>query len=382
MSRKGNPAPDGGHRPGPGKYRVTAVATAGAIVLGAAFVVCLLAYKPLVLSMATEAFVRQQAPAARHFPDGLNVVLIGTGSPLADMERIGACIAVVAGPHTFVVDAGEGAGRNLALANIGPGKPDAVLLTHYHSDHIASLGEIMLGHWSRNASIEPLQVIGPPGVETVVRGFNAAYSLDDAYRIAHHGAKTMPPSGAGGVARTVELGPESDASAVVFDKDGLRITMFRVDHGPVKPAVGYRFDYGGRSVAFSGDTTYAPSIARNAAAVDILFNEALSAPMVALMSRYAADESTAKIAHDIPGYHSTVEQAARMASEAHAGSLVLYHIIPPLRTRALRPVFLGDAGRYYRRQITIGEDGMMFTLPPQSKTVRQGRRFARKRGLV
>jgi len=173
----------------------------------------------------------------------------------------------------------------------------------------------------------------------------------------------------------VALGPESDAQAVVYDEDGLRITMFRVDHGPVKPAVGYRFDYRGRSVAISGDTAYTESIVKNAGGVDILFNEALSGPLVSVIEDYAANPSTAKIAHDIPDYHSSPEDAARMAAGAGAGMLALYHIIPPTASPLLYPVFLGDAGRFYHRQISLGADGMMFSLAPDSKRVRQTRRF-------
>ena len=346
-----------------------------AAIVATASCVAAFAWKPSVMALMTALYRHNQTPAARAFPEGLNVVLIGTGSPMGDKARASASILVVAGDHTFVVDAGEGANRNLQLARIAPGKPDALLLTHFHSDHIASLGDIALGHWSSNASAEPLVVIGPPGVETVVSGSNEAYSLDDGYRTVHHGAAWMPPSGAGAVARTIELGPESDASAVVLDADGLKVTMFRVDHGPVKPAVGYRFDYRGRSVALSGDTMYTESLIEHAAGVDILFNEALSDPMVSVIQNYAANPSTAKIAHDIPGYHSTPEDAARMAAAAGARSLVLYHIIPPISSPLLYPVFFGDAGKRFSRQISLGNDGMMFTLPPDSKSIRQGRRF-------
>ena len=345
-----------------------------AAVAAAAFAAAF-AWKPAVMALMTHEYSRNQTPSARAFPEGLNVVLIGTGSPMGEKTRVAACILVVAGNYTFIVDAGEGANRNIQLARIAPGKPDALLLTHFHSDHIASLGDIALGHWSSNASAEPLLVIGPPGVETVVSGFNEAYSLDDGYRTAHHGARWMPPSGAGAVARTIELGPESDASSIVFDEGGLKITMFRVDHGPVKPAVGYRFDYRGRSIALSGDTKYTESIVEHAAGVDILINEALSDPMVSVIQHYAANPSTAKIAHDIPSYHSSPEDAARMAAAAGARSLVLYHIIPPLSSPLLYPVFFGDAGKYYAHQISLGSDGMMFTLPPNSKAIRQGRRF-------
>lgn len=93
----------------------------------------------------------------------------------------GDCIAVVAGKRAFTVDAGEGSNRDIQLSQI-PSKPDALLLTHFHSDHIASLGDIALGHWGRNASTETLLVIGPPFVKSVVRGFREAFGLDDSYR--------------------------------------------------------------------------------------------------------------------------------------------------------------------------------------------------------
>ena len=332
------------------------------------------AWKPAIMAVMTAQYRKNQEPAARAFPEGLNVVLIGTGSPMGDISREGPCIAVVAGDSTFIVDAGEGSNRNIQLSKI-PSKPDALLLTHFHSDHIASLGDIALGHWARDKSAEPLLVIGPPGVDRVVKGFNEAYAHDASYRVQHHSAEWMPPSGAGSVARTVELGPENDASTVIYEVDGLKITMFRVDHGVVKPAVGYRFDYRGRSVAVSGDTMYTESIVRNAAGVDILFCEALSVPFVSVIESYASNPSTAKIAHDIPDYHSSPEDAAKMASGADAGMLALYHIIPPTASSLMFPSFLGDAGKYFHRQITIGADGMMFNLKPDSNTVRQSRRF-------
>jgi ribonuclease Z len=350
-----------------------------AVVIVAAVVIAMgiaaaFGWSPAIMAIMTAEFRKNQEPATRAFPEGLNVVLIGTGSPMGDISREGACIAVVAGGHTFIVDAGEGSNRNIQLAKI-PSKLDALLLTHFHSDHIASLGDIALGNWNRNKSTEPLLVIGPPGVDRVVSGFNEAYALDDGYRVQHHGAEWMPPRGAGSVARTVELGPESDASTVIFEADGLKVTMFRVDHGVVKPAVGYRFDYRGRSVAVSGDTMYTESIIRNAAGVNILFCEALSVPFVSVIERYANNPSTAKVAHDIPDYHSSPEDAAKIASGADAGMLALYHIIPPTASSIMFPSFLGDSGKYYHRQITIGADGMMFNLKPDSKNVRQSRRF-------
>ena len=287
--------------------------TMTACVLVAAGCFAAFAWKPLVMAVMTAEYRAAQDPSARTFPGDLNVVLVGTGAPMGDISREGACIAVIAGTRTFIVDAGEGSNRNLQLAKI-PSKPDALLLTHFHSDHIASLGDIALGHWGRAKSTEPLLIIGPPGVDTVVKGFNEAYSLDDGYRVAHHGADWMPPSGAGSVARTVELGPESDASTVVLDVDGVKVTMFRVDHDPVKPAVGYRFDYRGRSVAVSGDTAYTESIVRNAAGVDILFNEARrrACSSSTTSSFRPAAHSSSRSSSGTPGRPSTVRSPSAM----------------------------------------------------------------------
>jgi len=84
--------------------------------------------------------------------------------------------------------------------------------------------------------------------------FNQAYSLDKVYRVAHHGEATLPPSGNGGVARPFMIVQDSDVSQVILQEDGVTVTTFAVNHTPVFPAVGYRFDYKGRSIVISGDT--------------------------------------------------------------------------------------------------------------------------------
>jgi ribonuclease Z len=205
------------------------------------------------------------------------------------------------------------------------GKIEAILLTHFHSYHIPDLGELELQRWAGNSNSSPVDVIGPAGVETVVAGFNLACSLDDKYRVAPHGTEAMPPTGAGGVARAFSLSDGSDASVVVVDHDGVKITAFKVDHLPVEPAVGYRFDYKGRALVISGDTVYSDSLVRHAQGANVLLCEALNAPMVATInanSGMSASPSTKKITNDIPSYHSTPEDAAKMAALAGVRHLV------------------------------------------------------------
>ncbi|MFA5851263.1 MAG: MBL fold metallo-hydrolase [Spirochaetales bacterium] len=337
-----------------------------AILLGVLF------RKPL--SKALFGAVARSTMAKRNvrFDDGLYVGLCGTGSPMPDKNRAGPCIAVLAGKHFYIVDAGSGSTRNIRLMNFPIGKAEAILLTHFHSDHIADLGEMELQRWAGGSNSSPVEVIGPSGVETVVEGFNLAFKLDDGYRVAHHGPRTMPPQGAGGIAKPFELSDAPDASVVVLDADGVKITAFKVDHRPVAPAVGYRFDYKGRSIVISGDTVYSDSLIEHAKGADVLVCEALNASMVEAINENAAataSPSTKKITHDIPSYHSTPEDAAKMANAAGVGQLVLYHIIPPLPSSLVKNLFLSDAKRYYTKKITMSEDGMLVSLPPNSKDV-------------
>ena len=107
-------------------------------------------------------------------PDGLLVGLCGAGSPFPDDRRAGPCTTVVAGKRLFVVDAGSGSSRNIGKLGFVQGRIEAVLLTHFHSDHIDGLGELMMRRWVSTGNTAPVPICGPPGVEQVVAGFRLA----------------------------------------------------------------------------------------------------------------------------------------------------------------------------------------------------------------
>lgn len=323
--------------------------------------------------LARVAAERAGRDATAGLPDGLHVIVCGSGSPLPDPTRAGPCTMVIAGRHIFVVDAGEGGARNLALMGLPTGRVERLFLTHFHSDHIDGMGPMLLLRWSGRPSTRPLPVAGPPGVERVVAGFNAAYALDNGYRTAHHGAAIMPPGGAGAVAApfAIAAGP-----LVVLDGDGVRVTAFPVDHGPVQPAVGYRFDYKGRSVVISGDTAPSASLVAAARGADLLVHEALQPRLVAKLTGALAAKgiaNTAQITRDIVNYHSSPEQAAEAARAAGAKRLLLNHVVPPMPFRFAYPAFLGDAADHFGGPITIAEDGMILTLPASVADITTGR---------
>ena len=304
--------------------------------------------------------------------EGLHVLMCGTGTPLPDPNRAGPCTIVLAGDEMVMIDAGSAGIRVAQLMGVQLAELDAILLTHLHSDHIDGLGESLLQAWVGGTRSEPIPVLGPTGTDEVVAGFNAAYAIDHGYRVAHHGEGVVPADGAGGTGREFET-PTVGAERVVYSSGGLEVTAFKVEHDPVHDAVGYRFDYRGRSVVISGDTDYAPEIARVARGADLLIHEALQPKMVEVM-RDAAERSgrptIAKIMDDILDYHASPEEAARAANDAGVGMLVFHHTIPPIPSPRLNPLFLGGAPGLYDGTITVAVDGMAFTLPLDGGPIR------------
>lgn len=342
-----------------------------------------LAFLALVVFAALAVFIGLRIPAVQdklfelalsrltgssdaHFDDGaLRVLFCGTSSPLPHPSRAKTCVGVYAGKKFWVVDTGPSSWNSAALARIDASKIGGVLITHFHSDHIGDLGEWNLQSWVAGRP-GPLAVYGGPGVERVVAGFNEAYALDTGYRVAHHGADFLQPEAEKMVAHPVEPG-------VILDQDGLRITAFAVPHKPVVPAYGYRFDYRGRSVVISGDTTESKDLVAASHDADVLVHEELTPAMIAKIGEITAANGrprAAKIMADIPGYHTDPVIAAREANEANVGLLVFYHLLPPPQTGWMEQMLMRGVDAVRSKGWIVADDGTLVELPPESKEIK------------
>lgn len=338
-----------------------------AAVLVVIFLVLFWAFRERIAMSLFSRTIHDQVTAdiVIDLPDGLHAASCGSGTPLPDLTQAGGCLAIIAGKHLFVIDIGDGAPKTLSKMGLRPSRIEAVFLTHFHSDHIAGLGSIALQRNLGNSINTPLPLYGGPGVERVASGFNEAFALDHAYRIAHHKTLSVPT-----VALQLEPHPFTEPGEgvleTVYAKNEVLIRAFLVPHGPVRPAIGYRVDYKGRSIVVSGDTKSSTNLIAAAGDADLLVHEALNPEMVAIIeneARAAGQETLATVMHDIPSYHSTPVEAADAARQAGVKQLAFTHMIPPLPTKLLEGVFLAGVAKHYSGPVQILHDGDVILLP-------------------
>lgn len=294
--------------------------------------------------------------------DGMRVIVCGSASPLGrDPERAEACIAVVTAEHFFLFDAGARSPLRMAQARLPMARINGVFLTHFHSDHIAALPDVNLASWVQGRPAA-LDVYGPPGVQSVVDGFNAAYGLDRGYRTAHHGAARLPPER--GPMRAQPFNP----GEVVWQDDLITVTSFAVEHPPIEPAVGYRVDYRGRSVVISGDTNAADGLFAAAKDADLLLHDALSRTLLDPMIEAATDLGlpASEIMTDVIEYHADVTSLPARAAEAGIKRLALYHLVPAPPNALVERMFL----RGLPDDVILTRDLHTFDLPAESSEIR------------
>ena len=317
--------------------------------------------------------------------NSLHILLCGTGSPMPDPTRANACTAVMAGGHIVIIDAGPNAWSRIVAAKLPAGKINTVLLTHLHSDHMGGLGELAVQSWIGGRDV-PLEITGPArpavadpnaeghgsGTAELVAGLSAAYDADEGYRISHHGTDYLPLGGTKLIAHEIPT-PARDVLVPVFDKDGLKISAFLVDHHPVEPSYGYKVEYEGRVAIISGDTKKTESVERFSKGADLLVHEALNHDMLNLIGAALTEtggKRFAKMVHDTIGYHTSPVEAAEIARDANVPLLVLTHIVPPLPNALARHIFMrGVSEARGQGETILGDDGLLISLPGNSKKI-------------
>lgn len=288
----------------------------------------------LLCTSAANLFAQSPPPDQNE----IRVTLLGTaGGPPVRVGVAGISTLVEAGGDRFLFDAGRGVMQRLVQAGRPMAGVSKLFLTHLHSDHVVDIPDLLLTPWSTSARGVPLEVWGPEGTRDMMTHLERAFAFDIHMRrdVDEH----TPAAGIQVVARDIQEG-------TVYQGNGVTIRAFLVDHGPIKPAYGYRVDFRGHSVCLSGDTRPSTSLVEACRKVDVLIHEATDDEALRRMI------PNRQLVEAIIAHHTTPEQAADVFRRV-APRLAVFSHVPP-----------GDAivtrtRRTYTGRVEQGEDLMV-----------------------
>jgi len=242
----------------------------------------------------------------------MRVVLVGTGGPEINPVRFGYSTLIEAGGQRLLFDAGRGVVQRLYESRVNPREITQIFLTHLHNDHIEGLPTLWITPWFLLARDKSLEIWGPPGTKKMVKGMREMFS-DVEKRGGVNGFNKI---------EYMDTKVTEIKAGSVYEKDGLKVSAFNVSHGDGDPAVGYKIEYGDRSVVLSGDTVYSPNVVAAAKGADLLVHNVVGFSD-AWVARPGAEKHRAAVASKL----ASPEQVARAFSESKPRLAVISHIV-------------------------------------------------------
>lgn len=275
------------------------------------------------------------------------VTLTGTGVPHPSAGRAGAGVLVSCGEVHLQFDAGRGTVLRLADAGLSPADLTAQFVTHFHSDHVIDLADVVITRWvMRQLHLTPpLDIVVPEGpTRTFVDRMLEAYSDDIQVRRDHVGAGPIEIN-------VRSFVPGSAPTQVWSSVDGMiGIDAVAVHHEPVEAAVAYRVTTPDGTAVISGDTRVCEEVFEMARGADVLVHEVCRRSAMADAIRGTAFEQ-------IFDYHADSEVLGTFAERYGIAHVVLTHLIPQPKSVEQIAAFEKDLRRGgYTGQVTVGAD--------------------------
>ena len=296
--------------------------------------------------------------------DLLEVMFCGTGTPRFNKDRAQPCLMISAGNQNILFDAGQGALWSMEKMKAPWQKLNAVFITHLHSDHVSGLGEVIQNGWVAGRS-NAVDVFGPVGIKNVIDGFKQVNKED-----IHERLMTFDNNVKKNInhiwGKIEEIAVDDALAHVVYDKKGLVVKAFRVDHPNWGYAYGYKIEYRGKSIVFSGDTRATDAIAIHSQGADLLIHEAYNKNLMDKVATLVDELNLtydSKTVNNIAAVHTETIALSKLAQQAQVKSLVLTHMIPPIPAIGVaESYFMRGMSDVYRGNLSMARDGTRIKL--------------------
>jgi ribonuclease Z len=295
--------------------------------------------------------------------DEIRVTILGSGDPFVKKSQASASLLIEVGnaEHDFFFfDLGSGSLANFNGLGLPVTATTKVFLSHLHADHVGDMPTLV---WSlaKAGRRDPVEVWGPAGEHerlgtlAYARHLELAHAWDMKSLNGHPGQ-----SGAHLVTTEVPY----ERPEVVYQRNGVTITSFPVIHIH-NGAVGYRLDYAGRSVVFSGDTRPCRYLVEACDGADLLIHETF--PTASVLSQKAG--MPLPVAEMIVNGAHTSPAAAGMVFElARARMSAMWHLVVDHET--IGPVFQ-EMRTQHDGPVVISQDLTVFNITKDAIVARQ-----------
>lgn len=274
----------------------------------------------------------------------MQAILLGTGCPVVHPERGGAATLIVTDNAKILIDCGSGVTRRLVEMGLKSAEIDALLITHFHTDHLVDFYQLVISSWHQGR-LKPWRIYAPRPVLDHIGAVMKAWEAERDQRTKFE----QRTSTAG-----LEIEPVEIAGGDTFKAGDIDVTTVDVDHGPVVPAFGFVFRADGQTIVHSGDTAHCPALIEAGQGADLLIHEVmLHRDPPKGLSR------SSKTMDNVASYHTLSSEVGGIARDMDARILALTHFVPP---EFEHNDLIAEVGETFDGPILIGEDLMRIDL--------------------
>ena len=293
-------------------------------------------------SVGTLAAATRPVPSSKRS----RLILLGTaGGPTPKPDRSAPANAIVVGDAIYVIDCGNGVGRQMVKAGLNLGHIRDVFITHQHSDHNADYGNLLLLSWAGGLHTR-VDTYGPPPLKRMTELFLEMDAYDIHIRETDEGRPSLAP---------LIVPHEITEGGPVMHDDNVRVTAALVQHPPVTPAFAYRFDCPDRSIVFSGDTHPVESLIELARGADILVHEVIDLQTIDAIAK--AEPQARRLRQHLLAAHTPMSEVGQIATQAGVKTLVLNHFVP---SEGIPDKVWYDAVKtHFKGRVIVGHDLMV-----------------------
>jgi ribonuclease BN (tRNA processing enzyme) len=306
----------------------------------------------LAATPAVAQTAAQQAQMALKDAKGTKLVLLGTAAgPVPGRSRQMTSHVMLSNGAAYVLDCGLGVTDQFARTGIPFSALHSIFITHHHADHNIEYGPLLVVGWIQGLPLD-IRTFGPPPLKQMTDDIMRAYKTTIDFWAEDFKMKPL----------TAVSVQEVSATGPVMQDDNVKVTAAVVEHPPVTPALGYRFDFKDRSIAFSGDTAPSEAVAKLAKGVDVLVHEAMYVPAVEAYIRGQVAKGRPVKVDDFMAHmmadHTPVEDVGRIAQEAGVKTLVLSHLTPAIDSIS-DDTWRAPAAKFFNGEIIVAKDLMV-----------------------